>query len=312
VSARAGGLVSLAYESESGFTSGATTMTSGRAFGRGQKVTNVNVRENQEVIYELGFRNANAVAYKQFEGTLGLEWIMSNPWFFKSFMGVATDSALSGGVYTHTFTKTSGAVTSLEVDVGFVASSGAITRKMLGTVLDSLTLTGSINDVVRVKANAMFYREPAIALSYGAPVVDTFAPVTFANMTLVVGVNTIAEVQSFELSLSNNIQPIFGLGSIYAVGAIPTQFDVVGRISVTMKDASWLGFLRSELTSAQLVITNGLTSNSLVTTTINMQGLNFGEHTVSYQPNQIIIENLPITVRDVTSITAQNNVAATP
>ena len=309
MSARAGGLVSLAYDWETGFTSGCgATMTSGKAFGRGQKVTNVDVRENPEIIYELGYRHSQNVAYKQFEGTVGLEWILSNPWFLKAAMGVVSDSALSGGVYTHTYTKTSGAMVSIEVDVGFAASSGNITRKLLGTVLDSYTLTGAINDVIRVKVNGKFHREPTASATYGAPVIDTYAPTTFANMSLIVSGNTIAEGQSFELSVNNNTQSIFGLGSIYAQGAIATQFDATGRLAVTMKDTSFVNMLRSEVTSAQIFITNGLTSNSLVTFTINLNGLNFGEHTVSYQPNQIIIENLPITVRDIPTILAQNNI----
>ena len=307
MSARAGGLVSVDYDWETGFTSGNATMSSSKTFGRGQRVTNVDVRENPEVIYELGYREAQAVAYKQYEGSMSVEWIYSNPWFFKAFMGVESDSALSGGVYTHTYTKTSGVIPSMEVDVGFAASSGNITRKLQGAVIDSLTLTGAINDVIRVKATIPFFKEPSITLSYGAPVIDTFAPLTFANATLVINGNTIAEVQSFEISANNNIQPIFGLGSYLAQGAIPTQFDVVGRLSVTMKDASFIGMLRSEQTSAALLITNGATSNSLVTTNIYMTGLNFGEHTVSYQPNQIIIENLPITVRNIPTITAQNS-----
>jgi hypothetical protein len=306
MSARAGGLVTVSYDWESGFTSGCT-MTSGKAFGRGQKITNVNVRENPEIIYELGYREAQNVTYKQFEGSLGVEWILSNPWFFKAAMGVASSSTLSAGVYTHSYTKTSGVLPSMEVDIGFAASSGAITRKCLGAVVDGWTLTGAINDVIRVKITAPYFREPAIGMTFAASATDTFAPFTFANASLVVAGNVIAEVQSFEISANNNVQPIFGLGSIYAQGAVPTQFDVTGRLTVTMKDASFLGLLRSELTSAALLISNGLTSNSLVTCNIYMNGLNFGEHTVSYQPNQIIMENIPITVRDSPKIESKNS-----
>jgi hypothetical protein len=292
MSARAGGLVTVSYDWESGFTSG-STMTSGKAFGRGQKITNVSVRENPEVIYELGYREAQNVTYKQFEGSLGVEWILSNPWFFKAAMGVASDSSLSAGVYTHSYTKTSGVLPSMEVDIGFA--------------VDSWTLTGAINDVIRVKITAPYFREPATGMSFAASAVDSFAPFTFANASLVVAGNVIAEVQSFEISANNNVQPIFGLGSIYAQGAIPTQFDATGRLTVTMKDASFLGLLRTELTSAALMISNGLTSNSLVTCNVYMNGLNFGEHTVSYQPNQIIMENIPITVRDILKIESKNS-----
>lgn len=315
MSARAGGLVTVAYDWETGFTSGCAqtsgnaVMTSGKSFGRGQRLTNVNIRENPEVIFEMGYRHAQNVAYKQFDGAAGAEWIFSNPWFLKAAMGVVSTSVLSGGVYTHTFTKTSNSMPSMEVDVGFAAASGVITRRLLGVVIDGWTITGAINDVVRVKANLKVHREPTISTVFGAPTVDTFAPTTFANMILVVAGNTIAEVQSFEINQNNNVNSIMGLGSIYAQGAIGTQFDAIGRMSVTMKDAYWMGLLRTELTSAQLFISNGLTSNQLVTLGINMNGLNFGEHSVSYQPNQIVIENVPITIRDLTTITAQNNIA---
>jgi hypothetical protein len=309
MSARTGGLVSLAYGWETAFTSGSASVA--KVFGRGQRVTNATRRENPENIYELGSRTINSVVYKQFEGTLSLEWILSNPWFFKAFMGVATTTS-GAPVSTHVFTKTSGVLPSIETDVGFAASSGAITRKMMGMVMGSVTLTASINDVIRVRGEFPYYREPAISMAFAAPSVDTFAPLTFCNASLIIGGNTIAEVQSFELTLNNNPQPVFGIGSCNAQGAIPTQFDAVGRMAVTMKDASFLGMLRSEVTSGSLYITNGLTSNSLVTIAVSLNGLNFGEHTVSYQPNQIIVENLPITVRDILDITSQNNTTAVP
>jgi len=311
MSARPGGLVTLAYGWETGFTSGSGSVD--KSFGRGQRVTNATVRENPEIIYELGSRFASTVAFKQFEGSLSLEWIMSNPWFFKGLMGVATTT--SGTPFpqsTHSFTKTSGSIPSMEVDVGFVASSGAITRKMMGAVVNSVTLTGAINDVVRVRAECPYYREPSVTLSYGTPTVDTFAPVTFCNASLIIGGNIIAEVQSFELTVGNNIQPIFGLGSCFAQGAIPTQFDAVGRMSVTMKDASFLGLLRTEVTSGVLYLNNGQTSNSMVTLTIGLNGLNFGEHSVNYQPNQIVIENMPIAIRDIPSIIAINGTNVVP
>ena len=44
----------------------------------------------------------------------------------------------------------------------------------------------------------------------------------------------------------------------------------------------------------------------------NFQDIGYGEHTVGYEPNALVVEEVPILLRHVTSIQAINNVASVP
>ncbi|MEM1800931.1 MAG: phage tail tube protein [Desulfurococcaceae archaeon] len=301
--ARTGAFAYLKYGWESSFKGGASTKD--KVFGRGQRITSLTRRENPELIPELGDRIYYSSAFKQFEGTISLEWILSNPWFFKGILGSVTTSGT--GPYTHTYSVTK-LPQSMSLEVGIQASGGNVVRTLDGAIFTSATITSAVGELVRVRADLLYAKE-TVGTNLGSALVDTFPPLVFHHATLEVpSGNTIGEVQSFDLTINNNGLLIYGLGDRYAVSGMWQALDVAGTISVTLKDATFLNYLASEIPSAKLKIYLS-SSNSIE---INMANVVFGEHSVTIEPNALIVESLPIQVRSIQSVVATNNTPIHP
>ena len=303
MTARTGAFAYARYGWETSFRAGASTRNI--AFGRGVRVSSISANHNAELIYELGVREAQAWAFKQFEGSLSLEWIFSSPWIFKAVMGSVATTGTSPP-YTHTYTKTK-LPPSFEVEVGTQLSGASFARLFRGCFVNTLTLTASVNELLRASLEA-YYAIEASRTAYGTALYDTMEPATFVSATLELPNGTVlGEVQSFELTINNNALRVFGLGSAYANSAVWQNFDATGRISITMKDASFLDMLRGSVSNGKFVVTT-----SSGTVTFNFSDLIFGEHTLSIEPNTLIVEDVPVLIRDIPSIVATNNTGTHP
>jgi len=306
MSGRTGAYGYVLYGWEDSFGNGATTRD--KVFGRGQRITGVTRRENPEPIYELNERTVSSWFLRNFEGRVGLEWILANPWIFKAVMGSVSTSGSSP--YTHTFTKAKQLV-SIEIEDGLEAASANVVRFYRGAVVDSITLTATVGDAIRARADVLYFKE-TIGTTLGTPAVDSFDPFTFANATLELPDGTVlAEVQTFELTIANNALGLYGLGSRYAVGAIPRALDLSGRITITMKDSTLLGYLGSEQDDIEFKVTNGETGADERTITFKGTGVMIGEHGSSKEPNEIVMEDLTFRIRELT-IEAINNTSSVP
>jgi hypothetical protein len=306
---RTGAFGYLLYGWESTFKGGATTRD--KVFGRGQRVTGVTTRNNLENIYEIGSRVVSKGIFKQLEGSLGLEWILANPWFFKAVMGKVTTTG-SVAPYTHTFEKDKSFV-SMDVELGFAGETANVLRRLKGAVFNSLTLTGTVGDAIKCRGDILYFDESVTAGTLGTASVDTFDPFIWSQATLKIpaGGNALAEVQSFEITIANNALPIFGLGDYKAGNVAPQALDITGRLSITMKDKTFLDYLRTEVADCEFKITNGLTGASERSITFNGTGVLFGESSSTMEPNALVLEDLPITIRDAT-IVAVNATSTVP
>jgi hypothetical protein len=303
MTARTGAFAYAKYGWESTFKGGATTRD--KVFGRGQRVSSITRNENPEKVYELGDRPAKLIVYKGFEGSASFDFFVSNPWIFRAVMGNV--STTGTGPYTHTYTVAK-LPPSMEIEVGFQGSGGNVVRLLRGAVASTFSLTASVNEIVRGRMDVL-YADEVITTTLGSAIVDVFEPFTFAHGTLEVPVgNVIAEVQSFDMTIANNALLVWGLGDIKASSAVWQAFDPTGRISVTMKDASFLNRLRTTDTNGRLVL-NFNPNHQII---FNFDGVGYGEHTVGYEPNALVVEEVPILLRSLTSIQAINNVATHP
>jgi hypothetical protein len=281
-------------------------------FGRAQRITGLSRRENAELVYELGYREAKTAVFKHMEGSLTAEWILSNPWFLKALFGNWSSSVLSGGVYTHSFSKSNSfSSSSMNIEVGFAGEVANVWRSLRGAILNSITLSGRVDDVVKVRGEILYAGEATLT-SGQTVVVDTFAPMDFSQATLQLPTgSTLAEVQSFELSINNNALKIYGLGSSYAMAATPQAFEANGRLDITMKDRSLLDKLRGMHSGLVFTISNGLGSGYLNLISFTGTNVYFDEHSMDLEANSLVVEDLPIRILDVTAL-AQNTVATVP
>jgi len=300
---RTGVYAYMKYGWESSFGSGATTRD--KVFCRGQRVTGLGDRHNLQLIPELGYREVKGWVYRNLEGALSVEGVLSNPWWLKALMGsVTTSGTLSP--YTHTFTKAN-SLPSMEVEVAFSGESGNVVPLLRGAVINSATISTAVGEVVTLRLD-IYYRNRASG-TYGTPTVDTFIPFTMEHCSLQIpSGTTIGEVQNLELTITNNVYRLYEIGGYKQKGAIPQQFEVTGRFTVALKDSTLLNNVRGSQSSGKIIIQSA-SDNSI---TVNMTDLLFEEWSLPIEPNAPVILELPFRARDISNIVAVNNISTVP
>ena len=300
---RTGAYSYLKYGWESSYGGGASSRD--KVFCRGQRVTALGDKHNMQTIPELGYREIKGWVYKNFEGSVSVEGILSNPWWLKALMGTVNTTG-SSAPYTHTFTKAS-TLPSMEVEVGFQGETSSFVPLLRGAVINSATISTSVGEVATLRLD-MYYGNRSSG-TYGSPTVDTFIPFTMQHCSLQIPSGTaIGEVQNLELTITNNVYRRYEVGDYLQKDAIPQQFDATGRMTVALKDSSMINWVRSSQASGKIIIQSA-TDNSI---TVNLTDLLFDEWSLPIEPNAPVILDLSFTARDVSSIVAVNNVSAVP
>jgi len=300
---RTGAFAYLRYGWESSFGSGATTRD--KVFCRGQRVTALGDRHNLQVIHELGYREAKGWAYKQFEGTISVEGILSNPWWIRALMGAVSTSGT--GPYTHTFTKAN-TLPSMEIEVGFQGEGGNVVQLLRGACINSATISTAVGEMVALRLD-IWYGSRVSGSTLSSAIVDSFAPFTMAHAFLEIPSGTvIGEVQNLEITITNNLFRLYEIGDYVQKGAPPQAFEATGRMVVALKDASMINWVRGSQSSGRIRIQSA-TDNII---RINMADLLFEEWSLPVEANAPVLLELPFRARDITSIEAVNNVSTPP
>lgn len=331
-----GALGSLRYKIESSFAGG-TSDASPKVFGRGQRITSLSRNENLEPVYELGQRTISYGAFKQTEGTMGLEWVLSNPWFFFPLLGgvngtttgvSATGTGTNPTVHGFTSAKRLPTFqTEVAVDLGATGGSDNVTRTFKGCVLNQVTMTAAVGELVKCRADAIFAKEATVATSFADQPVELLAaggttylsnePYSFVHAGVSDG-SSIAEVQSIELTINNNAQLLWGLGNgsgtdgaNFAVNAYAQALDLTGRLSVTFKSGADITALRSRSATYSITISNGLTAGDERTITISGSGFLRSEHSMNIEPNALVLQDVSLRFENI-SVAAKHKVTTYP
>ena len=88
-----------------------TAGTENKVFGHGQKISSLERNNNIETIWGLGSRTAQVELEKQFTGSFSVEFLLSNPYFFRYVLGngfVVRADAAAGGTEVLSTAATSG------------------------------------------------------------------------------------------------------------------------------------------------------------------------------------------------------------
>jgi len=187
----------------------AASGTIDKALGHGVKVTGMNRKNNIEAVYSCGYRVAQKLIAKRFEGVVSAEWILANPWFFKGVLGAVSDGG--SAPYTHTFTE-GDTIPSMTI-ANNIQSSAVRQAQLLGAVIGSCTLTTAVNELVRVRAD-MPYANENFTTSTSGKLVDSFDLYSFSHGTIEApDGTTMAQLQNSEATINNNPEGMWGQGS---------------------------------------------------------------------------------------------------
>jgi len=208
-----GWATAIKYDFETSFGTGGTPAY---PFGWGTKVT-AKKNNNLERIYGLGSRNSQYTVAKKFEGNLTIEFVLGNAYWLRSVLG--TQAAKEGaGPYTHAFSEAN-IPPSLQIQISTDQGSNDMVTTYTGVVVTSAKLTMAVGEAIKCTLECLYKSESTATSGTFSAVADTFCdPMIFAHGAVSYAGQTMGNtysglVQNCELTVNNNAEMIYGLGS---------------------------------------------------------------------------------------------------
>ena len=309
-----------------GYQADYTTAVAGtRSFGMGNKITHTR-RNNMERVYGLGSRNASANVAKKFEGTASIEFVMNNGSFFRAVLGANSDTGGAGPQYVHTYTEAN-TIPSFSIVTGSELGDNDEVAVLVSAKALTTTITAAVNEIVKVRMECPYKTETIATSGLGSQVVASpysDDPFTFAQGTLQLpSGSTIGNVQSFELTINNSLEGVWGLGSRIKTAEVEKIREYNLRMTVAFSQASdfltkFFGQATGPLTTTNvgttatliLTFTNSGATSALRSLVITLANIYLDEETLSKDVNEIIKEDVTGWALSGTSVVWTNNTSA--
>lgn len=296
---------------------GTEAATKNAVFGLEQRISGWTFTNNKIALSQLNCVHVKTYAYGQTQGSMSIDFVMSNPHFLNGFFDSAV-FALGGACVadTMTYTISSKLITTAGIDVGIENSSCAgadVLRKLNGVVFNSASIRSSIGDTVKVSLDTTYASEATTACPTldCAPAAEAVGiggcqniPFTFAHGSLEFPCGTtIAEVQDMDITLSQGSELLWQQGSHVAVDAYRKLFEITGKFTSTFTNQVQLNkvfaqtglnaqTLASEQPNMILTFTNGLSGDSVRSLVITLTGIGIADHSTGVEPNEPIFEDI--------------------
>lgn len=299
-------------------TFGTISSSLDKTFGQGLKITTLQRKNNIEPIYSIGSRNAQALVPKKYEGMLGVEFALANPWFLQAVFGTVTSTGTNPT--THTFTE-SDTIPSISFENNINTDTPSV-AKLLGAIVETCTITCAVGEIVKVKLDMPFSNETH-STSTSAQVSETFELYTFANGTLELpDGSTIADVQNVEVVVKNKPEHVFGIGSRFSQQAPVKEREYTAKTTLAFEQSANLltklyggasGPVANpaETATMELVFDNGLTSANQRQISLLFTGIQLDDHNLSQDPTTLIMEDVGVSMRSCVC-TAKNATTTSP
>jgi len=273
----------------------------------------------------LGKRTPYKLIPLQYEGTFSIETIIANPWWLRAIIGNAPTTS-GTGPYTHTYLDGSLLLPknapSITIENGIDLTADAVI-KLLGCVADTATITAAVNEPVMLKIDGKYATETkgtsGIADPFPSESLEYF---TFAEGKLEVPDGTvISDVQNAEISIRNNLDMRYGLGSRFGSRHYERDFDVEIRTSNLFEDATvflekFYGSATAPTTPTEvtvdLLFDNGLTGTSQRQIHLTVTGAKIAEETLNQVVAEAIPEDIVLQSKGFSSVVAINNTSTAP
>jgi len=304
-----------------------------KTFGLEQRITNWTFTNNRITLAELNQVEPAIYAYGTTRGSLGVDFVLSNPWWLRTLWDNVVNTACmpEAGSNTHLYSISTKLLTPISIEIGACQAMCNITRQLTGGVVNSVSLRSSIGEVVRGSADISYKTEIECGVTIDAtPATDGVNfPYTFAYGTMTITGQTIAELQSFDINLNQNSDLLYNHNTSEAVDAYRRLFEITGSFTASYVDNELLreiyaqarsgstnvgvdceAFSR-EQTTLTMVFDNGLTGANRDTITMTGTGVGFADIAVSTEPNEPIFETVNWQIRDM-SVCAANGCATPP
>jgi hypothetical protein len=344
VSTGASTYVKYGYESE--FKS---AVACNKVFGVNQKMTRSS-KNNIQRLFSLGQRYATNLVSTGYDGSISINFQLSNPWFLRGIFGNApfyvagtpdlfyfVDTANKNGSGAKVLQSNIPSMT-IENWIDMEAIANDPLSTFVGCVINSATISASQGEVVSVSLDIPYTDE-----SYNrsgeyvqpAAMTDSYDPFIFADGTLIIGSDesgnggtVIGNVTNVELTFNGNMELLKSLGNRTATAKVAKQFECDIKMSVLFDltrdllekfygnttDASFntIPHTGAIQTSLNLTFDNGLTNDNQRAIIFNIMNVKIEESSFALAVEDPIIQELSILACQPTLVLAKNAETSEP
>jgi len=272
------------------------------AFGNGASIETTR-RNSLTRVMGLGSRNAQKLIEGKFEGTLEVNFTLGTTHWMAAVLGTVSKTGGGADAWNHTYVEAN-TIPSMTVEDGTDLGTTDSVVKYLGCKINECALGCNVGESVKVKLNMLYKTESEGVTLDGTPASDSEEPLIFAHGSLQLPSGTgFVNVQSVDLIISNNLTPIYGLGSRLLQKLVEGARHYTVRINKTFENASdtledfygsGTGPSATTITETAtliLIFTNGLLTTAEKSLTITITGLKADEHSQPKNPAEVLYEN---------------------
>jgi len=313
-----------AFEDMDGWTKAAASHTKSAEtyvpFGQGVEVT-VTRNNNAERVFGVGARNATATVNKNYGGALTVSGVLSNAYWLLGVLGANEDGG-TVGAYTHTYTEAD-ILPSFTTITSFELGTTDFASDLIGCVINSCTISAAVNEALKFSLEGV-YRYESLGETKTSDNADVEPVFTFAHGSIEMpDGTTIAAVQSFELTIVENAEAIYGIGSRFMTGVVAKNREYNFSMTAAFNDyTDLLTYFMNGTSTATAPTTGSGTEIATLELTftnddgdildINLTGIHLNEETLPQTPNEIIKEDVTGWARACTNVIYTNDVETAP
>ncbi len=289
-------------------------------FGQGVEVT-VERSNNAERVFGVGARNATATVNKQFGGSLTVTGVLSNAYWLLGVLGVNNDTGESGA-WIHTYTEAD-ILPSFTTTTSFELGDIDFATDLIGCVINSCTISAAVNEALKFSLECT-YRYENLGETKLNNLADTEPVFTFAHGSIEMPDGTkIAAVQSFELTINNNAEPVYGVGSRFMTGVVAKNREYNFSMTAAFNDyTDLLTYFMGGTNSASAPAAGNSTNIATLELTftnddgdildINLADVSINEETLPQSPTEVVKEDVTGWARSCTNVIYTNDIQTAP
>ena len=289
-------------------------------FGQGVDIS-ISRNNNAERIIGVGARNATATVNKQYSGTATINGALTNAYWLLGVLGANTDGG-AADAYTHTYTEAD-RLPSFTLNNGFNVGTTDVASVLLGCRINTFTMTAAVNEALKFTIEAP-YRYETVGETLISDVADVEPVFTFAHGSIELPDGTaIAGVQSFELTINNNLESVYGVGSRFMNGSVAKNREYNFNMTAAFKDYTALmtRFFNGTGTATAPDAGSGTETATLELTftnddgdilDFNFTGIHLNEETLPSNVNEVVKENVTGWARACANVIYTNDVETAP
>lgn len=305
------------YEDPTTYGTAATTIST--VFGNGATV-GVSLSNNTERLYGLGARNAQKLVTKRFDVSWNTDFVLGNAYFLMAVLG--TKSVEGGsGPWSRTYQENN-TCPSLTIRNAFNLDTDS-QHDVLGAKVNSMTLNCNVGEVARVRLEGFAQKLTKTSTLGTTSSGDTEDPLIFSGASVRLGSTTGLDVQSLEITVGNNTEMLYGLGSRFATKGVEKAREYSFRINEAYEDDTFMlePFLGNattpqtspaNITTLIATFTNGLSTTFLRSLTATFTQIQLPTYDYTLDINEIIKEGGTYWALNCSGLTYTSNSSTSP